>query len=170
MRIKRLIKIAVLIGLILGGVHYLRLHYPIFNFFFHPHGLYDELASTQLEIGQTGKAYKLPFTTRFPGNHAIELILEKPVFEGEYTGDYELAVCITDDKNNVLMQKKVLPPGSAFWGGQSNSGCFLLPFKVPANIPLRKPLLAEISVIRSDPNFEKQYGKVKLVIRKFSDE
>lgn len=155
---------------ILGGVHYLQLHYPIFNFFFHPQGLYNDLASTQLEIGRTGSTYTLPFTTRYPGNHAIELILEKPEYPVKYAGNYELEIRIIDNKNKVLLQQIVLPPGSAFWGGPSNSGCSLVQFKVPANIPLRKPLLALISVIRSDPDFEKKYGKARLVIRKFSDE
>jgi hypothetical protein len=174
MRIKTLIKYSVatvvLIGMILGGVHYLQLHYPIFNFFFQPPGLFKNLASTQLDLGRSGSTYKLPFMTRYPGNHAIDLIVEKPEFQGIYAGKYELAVRIIDDHNNVLLQKKVLPPGSTFWGGQTNSGCSLMPFKIPANIPLRKPLLAEISVIRSDPDFEKKYGQVKLLIRKFSDE
>ena len=154
------------------GVYYLRLHSPIFNFFFHPKGLYDDLASTKLEIGRTGSKYGMPFETRFPGNHSVDLILEKPNIDGKYFGNYELEIRITNKDKKVILLKRIIPTGPdyAFWGGQANSGCSLLRFKVPSDIPLRKPLLAEISVIRSDTNFEKNYGNVRLVIRKFSDE
>jgi hypothetical protein len=79
-------------------------------------------------------------------------------------------VSIKDSRGSPLIEKKVALPNHPFWGDPDNSGITLIYFEVPAEVPLRTPLQAKIVVVKADPEFDENYGPVKLYVRKSSDE
>jgi hypothetical protein len=168
-----LLAVIVIGGIALGfyaGIACLRLHSPLFNFFFRPAGLFKPLAESSFEMGRAGAIYSLEFSAQYPGNHAIELVVAKPVVGSSYKASFMLKVSIEDRRGSPFLEKEVSLPTHPFWGGPDNSGLILIYFEVPAEAPLRTPLQAKIVVVKADPAFDENYGPVKLDVRKSSDE
>jgi hypothetical protein len=173
-KLKRVV--LVICGLILAGtlgISYLRLHSPMFNYFFRPKDLYESLAETAFDLDKKGKSYELHFRPHYPGNHAFEFLVTHPVPVGDvYYAEYSLRFQMLDDSGKVLREVIIGPPdgNAGFWGRSGNSGLFLHKFKVPSDFPRGKDIIAKVTVLREDSSFRQKYGSVRLGVKKFSDE
>ena len=67
----------------------------MFNLFFEPDDLYIPLAQIAFSTTAEGKSYAIEFKTKYPGRHAVDVILTNPVELRQSYGE-AFAVAITD--------------------------------------------------------------------------
>ena len=161
----------VLVITVLAALHYhWRETSPLYNFLFSPSDLYSNLVKTNFDLTKKGFTKKIIITNKYPGNHWIALLVNKPTKTGDkYDSDFKVKITIKN-KTNVILEKIVSDSSFWFYGGKNNSGFALLSYKSPNILPLGIPLNIEIKVLTPSKNFEKKYGKQFLVVEKFSDE
>jgi len=148
----------------------LRKKSPMFNFVFPPEDIYQSLSEMPFSTSSEGKLYECSFTPKYPGYHSVEIIVAKPSKVMEtYDATFLVDIAIKDKEGAVLVEGKVTPPYSPFWGA-NGSGLKLVNFKATENVPLDKPLTAYIRVKTADASFEKKHGPLSLRIIKMSDE
>jgi hypothetical protein len=169
MKIKRLI-IYLFIVVIGGGfgVHQLRKHSRFFNMVFTPSDWSVPLATSAIDFGTQGQTYTLNFENKYPGLHWLEVRVTKPItISDKYKSDFELQLEMKYGEK-LIVSEVIKGPGSSFSG--SEKGFEIFWYRVPGKLPLRKPIEAKITILKSDKNFASIYGNAELAIRKLSDE
>lgn len=162
--------LALLVGILLV-VPYLRAHSPLFNFIFSPPDLYMPLGETEISLAQTGHTYTIPFRPIYPGNHTVDVLVQRPTEISEpYKGDYTLLCQFAGSDGRVVQETVIQGGGYPFWGASENSGLTIHWFEVPSDVPRGESFVLNVTVKRPDQNFEKRHGKTRLVVRKRSDE
>jgi hypothetical protein len=163
--------IAIILIILCGGyftVNYLHKNSVLFNFFFSPKDLFSPLICTQFDLSQKN-TYVLEFENKHPGNHWLEVLVEKPtkVLEN-YETHYKLRIIISSEEGQLLdkivTEKDLLP----FWS--IKSGFSIYNYKVPTDLPREKRLKASIQIIEPDESFSTKYGKQEMCFKKYSDE
>ena len=142
----------------------------LYNFFFSPPDLYNNLAEASFDLTETGASTRLEVTHIYPGNHWIAILVEKPaeLFE-KYSSDFEVKITTTSN-NKVLFDSTVTDSSSWFLGSADRSGFSLLTYKIPDIAPIGSPLVFTVEVIKVSPEFTNKYGKQRIIISKYSDE
>lgn len=142
---------------------------PFFNFLFPPPDKFDPLASAEIDLSKMGTKVELPFKPKYPGNHQLDLEVDKLDLGAQFRGRFLLDLQIKNNKNETVITGKVAEPSSTFWGNHKR-GFTLKSFVVPSQIGLGENAVAEITIIKPDADFEKRYGHAKLAVHKGSDE
>jgi hypothetical protein len=152
-------------------VHYhLRSSSPLYNFFFSPSDLYKTLGESSFDLSKQGLEKELKFTTKYPGNHWLAILVESPpeIME-KYKSDFEVKVQVLSE-SGVISESVVSDSSFWFYGGQQRSGFALATYKAPSDLPLGQPLTIKATVINESPGFTEKYGKQRLIMSKYSDE
>jgi len=163
--------IVLLILAILVALHIqLRESSPLYNFFFSPPDLYNNLAAADFDLTETGLATNLEVKHKYPGNHWVAILVEKPteLFE-KYNSDFEVKITITNN-NKVVFSSTATDSSSWFLGSTNRSGFSLLTYKIPDMFPIGALLVFKVEVVKGSPDFTKKYGKQRIIITKYSDE
>jgi len=149
---------------------HLRNSSPLYNLFFSPDDLYSNLAESNYDLSIRGLEKELKFTTKYPGNHWLAILVESPpeVME-KYKSDFEVNIQVVGGKG-VLSESVVSDSSFWFYGGQHRSGFALATYKVPSKLPIGQPVTIKATVVRDSPGFTKQYGKQRIIVSKYSDE
>lgn len=165
--------LAVLIGgflMVSFGTQHLRKSSPMFNIIFPPEDIYQSLSEMPFSTFSADKLYECSFIPKYPGYHSIEIIVAKPLKVMEaYEATFLVDIVIKDEEGAVLVEGKVTPPYSPFWG-TNDSGIKLINFIASEDVALDKPLTAYIRVKTTDASFEEKHGPLSLRIIKMSDE
>ncbi len=152
------------------GVKHLQATSPMFNFFFSPDDLYEQLACSDIDLSAEGSSVSLDFVNNYPGNHWIEIIVDNPTdLHNTYETKFELNIEIKDN-DKELLATTANQPEIPFWGVKDHSGFAILTYDVPSKLPIRTQLTANITVKKADADFDDLYGKQRLCIKKYSDE
>jgi hypothetical protein len=167
---KKWILIGVFIVVSVPIHYYLRSNSVAYNFFFSPDDLYDNLASSGINLSVHGGAVDLQYMHKYPGNHWIAVLVEKPDrTPASYNNDFEVTLQVSN-KEDVLLNRSLSDSGFWFYGGSERSGFALINYKVPRDLPANIPLVAKLVVKKASPDFQSKYGDQRLIISKFSDE
>jgi hypothetical protein len=162
---KKLLIIGSVVGIIIAGSFFARRTLPLFNMLFPPQDLFQPLAKKEVDITRPGTKVQLEFTPKYPGNHELDLEVEK-LEEGSLNGKFVMSVVITNEKSEQ-MHGKIKPYGS-YWGADSK-GFPLLSFNVPEDISIGKTGHVEVTIATPDVEFARYHGATHLVVRKGSD-
>lgn len=166
---KKPLLISCLVVAIIVGFISARRTSPFFNFLLPPSDKFVPLASAEIDLSRKGMKVELPFKPKYPGNHQLDLEVEKLDLGAQFRGRFLLDIQIRNKKNETVITGKVAEPSSAFWGNH-NRGFTLQSFAVPGQIGLGETAVAEIRIITPDAEFAKIYGQTKLAVRKGADE
>jgi len=158
------------LGLILLVHTQLRNSSPLYNFFFSPGDLYSNLAESDFDLSARGLEKELKFTTKYPGNHWLAILVESPPeLMEKYKSDFEVKIQVLGEKG-VLSESVVSDSSFWFYGGQYRSGFALATYKVPSVLPLGQSLTIKATVLKESTEFTKKYGKQRIIMSKYSDE
>lgn len=151
-------------------VHYqLRSGSLIYNFLFPPNDLYSNLAESDFDLSVKGLERELRFIPKYPGNHWLAILVESPpeIME-KYKSDFKVKIQVISEKGVI---SESVASNSSFWfrGGKGRNGFALVTYKAPSDLPLKRPLTLKASVMKESPDFEKQYGTQRIIVRKYSD-
>ena len=148
----------------------LRTSSPLYNFCFSPADLYSNLAESDFDLSINGLERELKFTTKYPGNHWLAILVDSPpeIME-KYPSDFKVKIQILGEKE-VLSESVVSDSSFWFYGGKNHSGFALTTFNVPGNLPFAQPLTIKVTVKKESPGFTKKYGKQRIIMSKYSDE
>lgn len=143
---------------------------PLYNLFFSPSDLYNNLAESAFDLTERGFTKKLEVNHIYPGNHWVALLVEKPaeLFE-KYDSDFNVQITITS-KNKVVLDNTVSNSSSWFLGQKDRSGFSLLTYKISDIAPIGTSLSFTVKVLKPSSEFTKKYGKQRIIISKYSDE
>ena len=160
---------AMLLAIWLGHSQ-LRKTSPGYNFFFTPEDLYSNLASSPFDLTKAGYSAKLHFSSKYPGNHWVALIVDKPAQHfPNYGSDFSVKVTIR--KNGTVIAESIAKTSNLwFHGRHGKSGFALATFKVPEHWAVDDDLVASAKVLKASPFFQEKYGEQTLVVGKYSDE
>lgn len=149
---------------------HLRKASPLYNFFFSPSDLYTNLASAEFDITKAGYSKQLSFSSKYPGNHWIAIVVQEPAEHlAGYGDDFKVRVTIKDG-GNVITETVADNSRFWFWGGKKRSGFALATYDVPEQWAVGQDLVAVAEVLKPSPSFQEKYGKQIIVVRKFADE
>ncbi len=141
-----------------------------YNYIFSPSDLYHHLSEANFDLSETGLSKSLEIIHKYPGNHRIAILVEKPADPGVlYNSDFIVKVSISND-NDILFERTVSDSSAWFHGGSENSGFTLMDYIISNEQLLGVPLSAKIKVIEGSTEFTKQYGNQRVIINKTSDE
>ena len=149
---------------------HLRATSPAYNFFFSPSDLYTNLASAKFDITNTGYSTQLPFSSKYPGNHWVALLVEEPAEHlKSYGDDFRVKIIIKNGEETIT---EGVANNSRFWffGGPDRSGFALTTYRVPEHWLVGQNLVALAEVLKPSPSFQEKYGKQTIVVGKYSDE
>ncbi len=167
---KKGILLVVFFGSAVAGHHYLRGSSPLYNFFFSPSYLYLNLAEVDFDLSTFGTNRELQFTTKYPGNHWVSVLVENPAKVMEsYASDFEVKISISSE-GRIFSESIASDSSFWFYGGPERSGFALKTYKIPSELPIGQPLTAKVTVMKESPGFNKRYGNQRLIISKYSDE
>jgi len=164
---KKLLATICVIGMLIASLFYARRTFPCFNFLFPPQDMFQALASSQVNLALVGNAVLLGFKPKYPGNHELDLEVDKLVLGEPLKGKLVLSVLIKNQKKEQVKAK--VRPYESFWSPQSK-GFPLMAFDVPKDIKIGETGTVEVTISNPDPEFFKTYGAAHLVVRKGSDE
>jgi len=144
-----------------------RLYYMVFS----PDDLYVPIVLAPFDVANSSSSYTTSFENKYPGFHAIGLIVQKPPPVGEgYKVDFELEVSVLKG-DKALLSQHLSQPILPFWSGEiGTSGVGLLTYQVPDDLPEDENLTLVVKVLKSGTEFVNLYGKTQLFVKKFSDE
>lgn len=144
---------------------------PIGYLFAPPSDLYDALCLKQVDFGKTGNSYECEYSNKYPGNHSINIVVERPseiTQKSDFPWNLKAKVEVSDDKV-VLLSAEIDKP-SPFWFGKYSKGGFtLVSYKAPERLPIGRVLKCKITVLKGDASFEDTYGTTSLLVTKASD-
>ena len=161
--------IIVFIFVVVAHLHFRKTN-TTYNYIFSPSDLYHHLSESSFDLSEAGLTKTLEITHQYPGNHRVAIFVEKPVEPGVlYDSDFIVKIGITNG-TDVLFERTVADSSAWFHGGKDNSGFALMNYNIPNELLLGVPLTVQIEVIKSTANFTSQYGNLRLVINKISDE
>ncbi|MDH5573393.1 MAG: hypothetical protein OEY89_16640 [Gammaproteobacteria bacterium] len=161
--------IIVIVFLVVAHFH-LRKTSTTYNYIFSPSDLYHHLSNTNFDLSETGLSKTLEITHKYPGNHRVSIIVEKPVEPGIlYDSKFIVKISISNGEN-ILFERTVSDSSAWFYGGKDNSGFTLMDYKIQNELLLGAPLSAQITVIEGNSKFASQYGNQRIVINKIPDE
>lgn len=167
---KKWILIGVFIVVSVPIHYYLRSNSVAYNFFFSPDDLYNNLSSSGFDLSVAGSAADMQYMHKYPGNHWIAVLVEKPDrTPTSYNDDFQVTLQVSNEEG-VLLNKSLSDSSFWFYGGSERSGFVLINYKVPRDLPANVPLLAKLVVHKASPDFKIKYGNQRLIISKFSDE
>lgn len=166
---KKIITVGCILIVLISGFIYARRTSPLFNLLFQPSDKYVPLAVKEVDLSKQGLKIQLPFKTKYPGSHQLDLEVERIDFGTPFKGHFLLDVCVKNKKNEPVISKKVAGPSSSFWGPQKK-GFLLQSFVVPDQIGRGENGIVEVTITIPDANFANIYGSAKLAVNKGSDE
>ncbi len=141
-----------------------------YNYIFSPSDLYHHLSEANFDLSETGLSKSLEITHKYPGNHRVAILVEKPVGPGvPYNSDFIVKISISNG-NNILFERTVSDSNAWFHGGKENSGFTLINYIISNELLLGVPLSAKIKVIESSTEFTRKYGNQRIIINKTLDE
>ena len=106
------------------------------------------------------------FRHKYVGKHVVGVLTSKPVPQGvpSYRATFQLSLkCLAKGK---LTFDKQIHGISAPWWSRSESGFTLIDYNVPKDLPLEEEVECVVAVDVADPEFEGQYGPLRLFVRK----
>lgn len=163
---KKAVLISSLIAVVVTAFFYARRTSPFFNLLFPPHDLFQPLTSSDVNVARVGDHVSLTFKPKYPGNHDLDLEVEK-LDPGVVPKDLPgFSVMIKNSKGQPV-KGRVQPYGS-FWS-ERFKGFPLVSFSVPEDIKIGERSTIEVSVSKPDLAFTKTYGSARLVVSKGSD-
>lgn len=165
---KKTLIILSLIAALIFGFLLARRTSPVFNFLFPPPDKFVPLATTEINLAKQGLKTELPFEPKYPGEHQVELEVQRYDLGAEFKGKFLLNVCIKNQRNRVVINRNVAGPISSFWGNEKK-GFVLQSFNVPRQISLGENGTVEVTILTPDVDFKQTYGDAKLVVSKASD-
>ena len=158
------------IGLPILAHQYFQSRSPLYNFFFSPDDLYNNLSESDFDLSKQDLSESLSFKIKYPGSHWVSIIVENPpkLMEG-YASDFEVKISIFE--NEKLISEFIVNDDYLwFYGGKGRSGFALKTYKAPSDLPINTSLVVRVQVVKSDPIFSDKYGKQRLIFTKISDE
>lgn len=164
---KRFTIIFCMIAISVGIFFYARRTSPIFNFVFPPQDMFHPLAKSESDMTQRGSKVQLEFKPKYPGNHELDLVVEKLDPGESLKGKIVLSVLLKNAKNKQINTK--MRPYGSFWSVESK-GFPLVSFNVPTDLEIGETGTVEVTVSDPDPDFPKTYGAAQLVVRKGAHE
>ena len=151
--------------------HYqLRGRSPYYNLLFPPPDLYTNLAEADFSLSARGLKKDLEFTTKYPGNHWVAILVDSPPeITEKYPSDFIVKIQILGE-NGIIFESVVSDSSFWFYGGTNRSGFVLTTFKVPSDLPLAKILTIKATVEKESHELIKKYGRQRIVMSKYSDD
>ena len=163
--------LSLLLALGVASFWWLRLNSPLFNFFFTPKDIWQEMVVGDIDLTKFGRVQAVSFSSKYPGNYAINL----NVFCLEKTDHYQSRIRLKCSiyQNGILInefESKDADMHAGYIGLDGSAGIRLIELSSPKDFPLREEVEFRFEVIRTDSEFHKKYGKTSLTIDKDSDE
>lgn len=139
---------------------------PLLNLVSPPSDLYLPLASINLD--PEIKEYPLSFSHEYLGNHALMVASPRPPKEDSPSyADISVSLAVFDGQKALF--KTESGKVGQFWG-RDDYGAFLVPYKVPKDLPVSRDLTAKVQISGNLKGFLGRRGSTVLKIQKFSDE
>ena len=138
---------------------------PILSLVFPAEDLYVPLATTKLVSGKN--EYTLRFTHKYVGHHAVEISVPGTALFGKL--EPELQVLIKVFNGDKLLYEGEKAGGYGFWG-KEDYGLHFSRYRVPEDLPVSKPLNAEITISGDLGRFLDGREGTTLGVTKVSDE
>ena len=169
-QIRNGILVTIIIIFVFAAHSHFRKTSTTYNYIFSPSDLYRHLSTANFDLSETGLSKSLEITHKYPGNHRVAILVEKPVDPGVlYDSDFIVKISISNG-NDILFERTVSDSSAWFHGGNENSGFTLMNYKISNELLLGVPVSAKIKVIKRSTEFTSKYGKQHIVINKTSDE
>lgn len=164
---KKFLVLGGILATVIAGSVFARRTSPLFNMIFPPQDIFQPLAKKEVDPTRVGKRVQLEFIPKYPGNHELDLEVEKLEEPGSLKGKLVLSV-VMKNKRNEQVHGKVRPYGG-YWSSKSK-GFPLLSFDVPRDIRIGEAGTVDITISTPDLEFGDRYGGAQLIVRKGSDE
>ena len=159
----------IIISVVVAHSHF-RKTSTTYNYIFSPSDLYHHLSEASFDLSEKGLSKSLEMTHKYPGNHRIAILVEKPADPGVlYSSDFIVKISISNG-NDILFERTVSNSSAWFHGDNKNSGFTLMNYKISNELLLGVPLSAKIKVIENSTEFTRKYGNQRIIINKTSDE
>ena len=161
--------ILVVVVVVVAHLHFRKTN-TTYNYIFSPSDLYSNLSESSFDLSETDLTKQLEIVHKYPGNHWVAILVEKPVPAGTaYDSDFKVQISITNGKE-VLFERLVSDSSAWFLGSEGQGGFALMNYKIPTPLLLGVPLSAKIKVIEGSTAFNHKYGTQRIIISKVPDE
>jgi len=146
---------------------------------FRPKDYFNDLVSEPIDLGIKGQTKKFKFENKYVGLHFIELVVEQFDRDWLLSGDpkkkynFRARLELKLYSEEQLIYHRILgeKPRQAMGLGPTPSGAFVLAdYQCPDDLPVKKNIVGEITVVETDTVLTNEYGPTTFVIRKVSDE
>lgn len=138
---------------------------PLLLLFAPPEDLWQPLAHE--EIKGDKRIYKFRIFHKYVGNHCLVLSFDR--LGSMQIVKHDLKMRFLVRKEETVLCDKTLEKAWPYWG-RDESGLTFYKYKVPQDLPIREPFVAEISIQGDIEEFIEHYGTTELILRKASDE
>lgn len=108
---------------------------------------------------------------RYVGNYRVGLYVKEVPFWPEPIKIKAVILMRIKSNGEIIYQeefKRIIGRTPGLNGVQATLTLGVL--KIPKNIPMRKNVMMELSVVSPDPDFKDKYGEAEFFIRRFSDQ
>lgn len=136
---------------------------------FPPKGLYNYLACEELNIREAGSIQRLVFENRYAGRHEAGIVLTSFPVELYRNHRVTLGLRVSFYSEGRLLLSRLVDSEYTPFLGKKDNGFTALIYRAPSDLPLRKPIVCEVEVVKPDQALADAYGPIKFYVRKMSD-